>query len=1016
MSLIPQRRYLPIAWGPCAASLLLWGGISRGDADEVDIRFDRDIRPILAEHCIGCHGGDEPEANFRLTGRDAAIAGGDSGPAIVPGNPDASELFRRITVADRAERMPPEEKKPLRPEEIERLREWIQVGVPWSAHWAFEPLRRPSLPPVVDLDWTRNPIDRFVLSLLESRGVRPSPSADRYTLIKRLYLDLLGLPPEVEEVDRFVQSRSPWAYEELVDRLLQSPFFGERWGRHWLDLAHYADSDGYEKDRARPDAYVYRDWVIDAINRDLCFDQFTVEQLAGDLLPQATARQKIAAAFYRQTLTNEEGGVDQEEYRINAVFDRTETVGTVWLGLTIGCARCHNHKYDPLPQDDYYRLFSFFNNADEVAPRLPVSAVKLDELEQRLAPLEEALAARYRELSSSAAAWEAEQYQLLRSQANDEYREHPLEVAQVESKLPLSASFEVQADTIRAPRTERVTTVVAAKPATQPITGFMLFSLPDDSLPHKGAGHAADGNFVVTGFRAFLVPASGPVEPIPLHRVKADYVQTGYAAESVLADKGMPGWGVGGKTTEGHWIQFRTKAPLSVPANTQLRFEIAQEYGEFHTLGKYRIASTSGLQRGLHFARQDIADGLALYPEKRVGSLRQKLFDYYVEEIVGDERVRNLRQEIDQLFGEYPAQLINIRTVSATRLPRKTHLFDRGDFLAPRHEVEPGTPEVLANFRPRSAQADRLDLAHWLVSPENGLASRVAVNHVWRSLFGEGIVRTMNDFGVRGEPPTYPELLDWLAASFSQEMGWSRKELIRCIVLSSTYRQASQHRPELAEIDPHNHWLARQNRFRVEGEIVRDLHLAASRLLSMRVGGPSVYPPMPADLASLSYAGTFQWTGSVGEDRFRRGMYTFFKRTMPHPNLTTFDCPDANVACVQRNVSNTPLQALTLLNNEVHVEAAQAMAKHLWQDFGGDQVAKLQYAMRSCVARHPTSEELQALQTLLSTARQYYADHHDDARQFVGAYAPAGASLPEAAAWVACTRVVLNLDEFYTRE
>jgi hypothetical protein len=1019
------------------------------------IQFDRDIRPILAGHCLECHGPSKPKAGLNLTDRDSALAKSKSGAlAIVPGRPDESELILRVTSTDPEARMPPREKEPLQPAEIDKLRRWIAEGAHWSGHWAYQPLQQVGPPSVRDASWTRNNIDRFVLARLESVGIAASPEADRYTLIKRLHYDLLGLPPTPEAADAFAHDASADAYEKLVDRLLQSPHFGERWGRHWLDLARFADSDGFEKDRARPDAYVYRDWVVDAINADLPFDQFTIEQLAGDLLPGATGRQRIAAAFNRQTLTNEEGGVDQEEFRVAAAFDRTETLGTVWLGLTIGCVRCHEHKYDPLPHADYYKLFAFFNNAEEVTATVPVQADDIAALERELAPLQQALAARRAELAPQELAWETEQHRRILAETNSPLQEHPIDVAKIESLA--GQSFRIEKDAVVATAPEKDTYTVTARASIPEITGFKLWVLPDDSLPGKGPGRSRDGNLVLTGFRVFLVREGRPDQPIELHRAAADYAQKGFAPDRVLqADPtGQSGWAVGGKTGQAHWIQFRTRGPVAVGQGTYtLRFELAQQYGSHHTIGRFRLAALTGNARGLHIDRKEIADALEMYPEKRIAATRRAVFDYYVDAIIRDERIAALEKQISAVQSRHKARTMEVRTMGTPLLPRQTQVFARGDFLAPADVVRPGVPGILPPLQSRAADADRLDLARWVVSPGNFLTPRVAVNHVWLHLFGAGLVRTPNDLGVRGEPPTHPELLDWLAAQFRGELGWSRKALIRLIVTSAAYRQSSHFRPALAERDPDNALLARQNRFRVESEIVRDLHLAVSGLLSPKIGGPSVFPPMPEDLAKLSYANSFSWTNSAGEDRYRRGMYTFFKRTIPHPNQMTFDAPDANVACVARTLSNTPLQALTLLNNESHVEAAQALARRLLERpapppavasgtagqtprlpagsepgpaatapdsatlpaANGD-VDRLCFALRLCVARPPRSEEVSALQQVLASSRQYYAAHAAEAALLIGKPTPKGVAPAEAAAWVATVRVILNLDEFMTRE
>jgi hypothetical protein len=1023
------------------------------------IDFAGEIRPILTEKCVSCHGGDEPEAGLRLGERDSALGKGESGlVAVVPGKPDESELVRRIQSSDADERMPPEGEKPLTAEEIDKLKRWIAEGASWSVHWAFQPLRDSVPPGVANTGWVRNDIDRFVLAKLEQNKFTPSPEADRYTLIKRLYYDLVGLPPPVEEVDRFVArgSNGPGQlatedgrvgnppYEELVDRLLQSPHFGERWGRHWLDLAHFADSDGYEKDRARPDAHVYRDWVIEAINNDMPFDQFTIEQLAGDLLPGATAQQRIATGFLRQTLTNEEGGVDQEEFRVAACFDRTETVGTVWLGLTIGCVRCHEHKYDPLPHSDFYKLFAFFNNAEEAKSRLPVAGTNLEELEQKLGPLAESLARRYAELAPQALEWETAEHKRILAQPEGSAVERALEIVSVESQADPRTVFQINGDQVFVQRVipssegqaagsvtsdpalsvdKDVYTVTARVPSSE-VTGFKLHTLPDKRLPSDGPGLAPNGNFVLTGFDVSAVSADGHAEPIPLHRAKADYAQKGFAPDTVLQNDrdGPAGWAIADKNGQAHWIEFRTRQPLKLDDGATLRFILPQQHGSQHLLGHFRITLLVGGQRGLDLPDESIASALEMYPEKRVADMKQQLFDYYVSHVACDEQALSLQRQIAELYEQYDARLMQVRTITMPRLPRTTHLFHRGDFLSPKEAVEPGVPAIFTSFQPRAERGDRLDLARWLVSPENFLTPRVAVNHVWQHLFGHGLVRTPRDFGTRGEPPTHPELLDWLALRFQGDLGWSRKELIRLIVTSATYRQSSHFRPELEKQDPLNTLLFRQNRFRVESEIVRDLHLAVAGLLSPKIGGPSVFPPMPEDLAKLSYADNFSWTSSKGPDRYRRGMYTFFKRTIPHPNLMTFDSPDANVACCARTVSNTPLQALTLLNNEAHIEAAQALAKRVIShqpsavsEEQGD-IAWLTHVVRLCVARPPAEAELSSLARVLAASRAYYTQHEDEAAQMVNLHRPENVPVAEAAAWVGTVRVVLNLDEFVTRE
>ncbi|WLD13682.1 PSD1 and planctomycete cytochrome C domain-containing protein [Planctellipticum variicoloris] len=1001
-------------------------GASAQAAERGPLNFSRDIRPILSEHCLGCHGADKPQADFRLTSREAALGQGESGHVgIVPGKPAESELVRRITAADLSERMPPEEKKALKLAEIELLKRWVAEGAHWGGHWAFEPIASPVPPEVQHVANVRNEIDRFVLARLDQEGVTPSPEADRYTLIKRLSYDLLGLPPTVAEVDAFVNDASPGAYEALVDRLLKSPHFGERWGRHWLDLARYADSDGYEKDRARGDAYLFRDWVIEAINRDLPYDRFTVEQIAGDLLPGATARERLATAFNRQTLTNEEGGVDQEEYRINAVFDRTETLGTVWLGMTVGCARCHSHKYDPLPHDEYYRLFAFFNNADETSTDWPTSAKDLEEYDQLASDLQAALDRRHRALAKDELAWETAEREKIMSQSVDPLAEHEVtiveataEASKLEFEKGSAWAVAEGPEKERVPPPDKDVYSVVFESGQTSITGLKLWTLANDLLPGKGPGRAPNGNFVLTGFKATVIRPDGTESPLELHRASADFTQAKFSPEHVLSPKGdgPSGWAIAPKMGEKHWLLVRTAGRVDLEAGSKIRLVLEQNYGGAHTLGRFRVMTLTGDERGIHFARKDIADALEMYPEKRVASVQRKLFDYYVSDVLKDAESQRMDGELRKLKEQYAAKVMSARTLTAPLLERTTYVFDRGDFQQRTQKVEPGTPVVLGSFQPRSTQPDRLDLAQWLISPEQPLTARVAVNHVWRHLFGEGLVRTPGDFGLRGEPPSHPELLDWLATKFRGDLGWSRKQLIRLIVTSATYRQSSAHRPELVDRDPLNVWLARQSRFRVEAEIVRDLNLAVSGLLTPKIGGPSVFPPMPADLAALSYANSFSWKNSEGADRYRRGMYTFFKRTVPHPSLMTFDSPDANLTCVARTVSNTPLQALQLLNSEAHVEATQAMAKWLLEESAASDAERLTRAWRQCVARPPTEGELAALAELLAKSRAVYEADLPAAKEAVGTYAAKDVEPTENAAWVATLRVVLNLDEFVTRE
>ena len=819
------------------------------------VSFVKQIQPILRARCYACHGAEAQEAGLRLDFRKAALAGGDNGKVIVAGRSGASPLLAVLLSEDEDTRMPPvDEGRPLTPQEVALIRAWIDQGAHWPEgvdgdaankrrgddHWAYQALVRPE-PPKLDNPWIRNDVDRFVLHRLQKEDVVPSPAAERQTLIRRLHLDLIGLPPEPEELQKWTKQAdtdSGW-YQALVDHLLDSPHFGERWGRHWLDLARYADSDGYEKDRPRPNAWRWRDWVINAVNRDLPFDRFTIEQLAGDLLPDATIEQKIATGFHRNTLTNSEGGVDQEEYRIKAVKDRVYTTGTVWLGLTAQCGECHSHKFDPFSQREYYRLAAFFNNADEsdIAAMLPGEA---EAHQKAVASFDQ----RLRELKQS-------------------------------------------------------------------------LSEADQSLPERQA----------TWERQLLAAESSARKKIPSH----------------------------------------------------------------------------------------ILDVIDTPAEQRDGGQTGELTEFYRKI---DTQLVKLNKELDEHTRNKPKPPQTKAPAFAERgEPRENYVHQRGDFRRRGETVTPGTLEVLHEFNPRGEYPDRLDLAHWLVDKANPLTPRVAANRIWQHLFGRGIVETTWDFGTQGAPPTHPELIDWLATEYIRQ-GWSRKAMIRLIVSSATYRQSSAARPELQDRDPKNDLIARQNRFRMDAEIVRDLYLASSGLLHRAIGGRSVYPALPADVAALGYAGSVKWRESPAPDRYRRGMYIFFRRSVPYPMLTTFDAPESTVVSTRRDRSNTPLQSLTLLNDPVFVECAQTLARRVLKEAPAETNARIRRAFLLCLSREPDAFEMARLTQLHGQLLTLYESDADAAQQMCGQESPAdGANaLADSAAWTALCRALMNLDEFVTRE
>ena len=985
------------------------------------VEFSTQIQPILAKHCIVCHGPDKAESGLRLTSSESAYAALVSGAhAVVPGKPGQSELLARVTSAE-DDRMPPEG-DPLTAAEVSLLKQWITDGAEFDMHWAYRPVAHPKLPSA-NVVGTANPIDAFVIARLMERGLNLSDQAEPAILVKRLYYDLLGIPPTPEEVDSFLNDRSEGAYLTLVNKLLDSLHFGERWGRHWLDKARYADSDGYEKDRPRPNAWRYRDWVIHAINEDLPFDQFTIQQLAGDLLSDPTDLGLLATAFHRQTLTNTEGGTDKEQFRIEATFDRTETTSAVWMGLTMTCARCHTHKYDSISQREYYQLFGFFNDSNEGNTEVSASRAALakynrdlQEYETKTVDLREELEAAKKEFAP---------------RINGVLQELERQVS-----APDSVSFDV-ASPVRLKTSGKskleelpdqsllATGEILDKDEytlffdspKKPLTGIKVELLTDDRLASNGPGRAPNGNFVLSSVRLYRGRDAEfkDYEAIKLVRAEADFSQSKFEPDGILKKDGKSGWAIAPETGKPHQITIYTTEPVDLKEFPYIQIVLDQQYGGQHTIGRFRVSLMSGFNPARALPAS-LVKALQTPAQDRDAAQHDELARFAAHRIPATS---NLIEQLAKLDSESPKKpTMTVRIMQPAT--RTTKVLHRGDFLTPKEEVSNSALAVVARTHPLAARQkdqrpDRLDLAQWLVDPRHPLTARVTVNHVWARLFGRGLVPTVNDFGVRGEAPTHPKLLDWLAWTFPREMGWSRKELIRTIVTSSTYRQSSRHRADLRKVDATNRLFGRQNRVRVEAEIIRDLNLSVSGLLSSKIGGPSVFPPLPPGVAELSYANNFKWKTSDGEDRYRRGMYTFFKRTSPHPTLISFDCPDSNTTSLQRTSSNTPLQALATLNNEVFTEAAQSMARRVLQQQGEDD-DRLVYALRLCTVRSPSERQLVRFRDLLAACRKYYGQHPDDAKALTKRHMADGATVEENAAWVATVRMILNLDEFIVRD
>lgn len=1002
------------------------------------VDFVRDVQPLFQKTCYSCHGPEKQESGLRLDKKQRAFNGGDNGKALIAGNSAGSRLVQLVAGLDEdVGRMPPEgEGTPLTSEQIGILRAWIDQGAHWPDQakattsptdlWSLKPLQRPSLPAVKDSSWISSPVDRFVLARLETEKIAPSPSASRETLLRRLYLDLLGLPPSPDELAEYLTDNRPDAYECLVDRLLASPHFGERWGRHWLDLARYADSDGYEKDRPRPFAWRYRNWVLEAVNADLPFDQFTVEQIAGDMLPQASLDQRVASGFHRNTLHNTEGGIDPEEDRVKKTVDRTNTMGTIWLGLTVGCAQCHSHKYDPLTQREYYQLYGFFNNIDEQDIDAP-----LDVQRELYARAKGAFDAKHAPFLEAIRKYETEKL----AAAQLEWEKTALTSAVVWTSLdPTSAvsrhgaKLEKQADLsllARGENEESDVYEVEAATGVRSIRAIRIEVLPDDSLPKKGPGRADNGNFVLASFHVELLLPDSPGTPskLVLQKAQADFSQKQCDVVHAINDNPGDFWAVAPEFGKRHVAVFEIQQPAELPEGAQLKITLDQHYekGQPHNLGRFRLSVTDATGPiSLEGLPSNVASALAVVPAQRTPEQSKSVTDYYRS--VDAELIKLVTAAENHAKNAPPPLDTKAQSIVQHDPLRATNIHVRGDFLNPGDPVEVLTPAWLPAIRPRGAKPDRLDLASWLVSGENSLTSRVAVNRIWDKLFGRGIVRTVDDFGKQGEPPSHPDLLDWLAIEF-RESAWSTKRILRLIVTSSAYRQSSATRTELASIDPDNALLARQSRRRVEAEVIRDLSLVVSGLYDSRLGGPSVRPPQPAEYSKLTYANSASWPESKGGDRYRRGMYTFFQRTSPYPMLMTFDSPDSNECCVQRESSNTPLQALTLWNDPAFFEFAQAFGRRVIADVPSTADSqqtlrdRASYAFTLCLARSPSPEELDEILNLFAAQLARYQENPAQAAETNGKAQLVG-QLPaeEVAAWTVVARSLLNLDEFITRE
>lgn len=1034
-------------------------------ADERRVDFDRDIRPILSDNCFTCHGPDEKQrqAALRLDTKDGLFAERSGYRIVTPGDPAQSRLYQRVSHANKALRMPPPySNRSLTEKQVELIRKWIEQGAPWKEHWAYIPPRRPALPEVRNKSWPRNAIDYFVLARLEAENLKPSPEADRITLLRRLSFDLTGLPPSLSEIESFLRDRSPDAYEKQVDRLLASPHYGERMAMMWLDLARYADTHGYHIDSHR-DMSPWRDWVIRAFNRNMPYDRFIIEQLAGDLLPGATLEQRIATGFNRNHMINFEGGAIPEEYLNEYVADRVETVSTTFLGMTMQCARCHDHKYDPIRQKEFYQLYAFFNNVAEegldgrrgnARPYLelpsPTQRRRLQELTQLICERESALPeSRIAELQAE---WERTR----------------LATLPADPRAGIAAHYEFDSSLADVSGGYRHATVVRGEVAFGP-------GQAGRSVEFSGETHVRYGDVPVLHGGPFSfavwVRYSGIQPAAILHKVDTSGARRGfelaldetihvgdlkrgaYLYFRLLDGKGALEVRTRERILQGEWyhvavvydgsgrakgLKLYLNGELDNVAVLQDRLfgswvvDAPLETGNKQTAVPYkgRLDDLRIYGRELEPAEVEalaihnpIRSILAEAPGRRSREQKEVLRRYFLTYDAPEPlrrsyaELKSLEREKDELVKSVPTVMV----MEELEEPRETWVLARGDYRNKVEKVEPGVPAVLPPL-PKDAPRNRLGLALWLVDPSHPLTARVAVNHFWQMYFGTGLVKTAEDFGSQGEPPSHPELLDWLATEFIRT-GWDVKALQRLIVTSATYRQSSRLTPELLAKDPENRLLARGPRFRLPAEMIRDNALAVSGLLNRQMYGRAIFPYQPKNVwEEIAYGDVYsaqKYVQDHGRDLYRRSLYIFWKRTAPPPAMILFDAPDREKCIARRARTNTPLQALALLNDTTYVEAARALAARMVREGGRSTEARVRYGFRLVTGRSPSAPEIRAVARVVEGAMSRYRARPDDAEKLltVGEFpTPPGSDSPELAAWTAAASVLLSMDETITKE
>lgn len=1012
-------------------------------AEPAPVDFNRVIRPILSSTCFKCHGPDHEErkGGLRLDLRDDAIKQLESGQiAIVPGKVMQSELIRRILSTDDSERMPPpSNQKQLSVQEKELLQRWVAEGAEYRQHWSFRPVKRPARPVVKNGAWGRNAIDDFILARLEAADLKPSAEADKSTLIRRVTLDLTGLPPTPREIDDFLADQSALAYEKVIDRLMGTSQFAERMALDWLDAARYADTNGYHIDNGR-DMTRWREWVINAFATNMPYDQFTIEQLAGDLLPNATDSQKIASGFHRNHMINFEGGAIPEEYHNAYIVDRVNTTGTVFLGLTVGCAQCHDHKYDAISQKEYYQLYAFFFNVPEngldgrsgnAAPLIKAPTRDQRAAMARLKKIEatQSEPPRIEQIAAAQRLWE---------QQVATYREpvwKTLDGFEFQASGGADAKRQEDGSLLLAgpnPATE-IYTLRGTFPDLKTITAVRLEVLPHDSLPAKGPGRSENGNLVLTNVRCETYESEIATRNAEaFYKASATFSQNTFPIANAIDKDPKTGWAIFPQTGQPHTAIFELLEPLGAKPglNVALTFEFLSPFAQ-HQPGRIRVSVTDApLPQGKQQLPENIAQILLQKPENRSQDQADAVRAYYWNNVSPIGR-RNrpgravLQEQIQELEKSFPTAMV----MQEMQQPRDTFVLIRGQYDKKGDKVTAGVPASLPPL-PAASPANRLGLAEWLTSPQHPLMSRVTVNRYWQLVFGTGLVKTSEDFGSQGEQPSHPELLDWLAFNFMQpeitdNHKWNVRQLLKTMLLSSTYRQQSVVSPALLQKDPENRLLARGPRHRLQVEMIRDQALFVSGLLDRRVGGPSVSPYQPAGLWEelMSRADGKNWTAqeyvqSHGPDLYRRTMYTFWKRTCPPPSLMTFDAPDRETCTVRRARTNTPLQALVLLNDPTYVEASRKLAERILLEGGTTLEDRITFSFRTVLGRPPKPREVSVLKTMHAQQLERFNKDESAAIKLLSvgeSERDERLNAAELATWATLSSVLLNLDETVTK-